>query len=254
MNQDLFDVANRSPVHQLLLYNGQIDRVPLAQIEKLKNQFTGDHKLWLESDILDFLTSNFDKDVVDSFNTIKPLAFKADLARYCILYVYGGWYFDLFVDVVNPRAISNFNTEINFIFFREVPVPPFGSIFAAVNTLFWVKDPGNPIIENVIQSCVRNITNKKYNNHPFDVTGPMVFGREIANYQLKVDDYRFLIGDCQIVDSQPTHVFNSVELDNPLVFSKRRSVSEDISNVVPTGYERHPNNYYQMWHDRDIFN
>lgn len=254
MTDGLFSLVNSSPVHQILLSKGEIDRAPWDRISKIQSQFSGKHTLWIHDQIVDFLVSNFDKDVLNAYNSVKPLAFKADLARYCILYIYGGWYFDLFVDVKDPSVLDNFDKSTNFIVFREVPVPPFGKIYSAVNTLFWVKDPGNLILENVIHRCVENINSRSYNNHPFDVTGPMVLGREIAKYQLYNDDNRFLIGDCQILDGKPTHVFNSVDLDNPLVFSSRRGISEDVSSLVPTGYELHPNNYYKMWMDRDIYN
>lgn len=254
MSNGLFDISNNSPVHQILLSKGEIDRAPWDKISKIKSQFGGKHTLWLNDQISEFLASNFDKDVLDAYHSIKPLAFKADLARYCILYIYGGWYFDLFVDVKDPRILNNFDESTNFIFFREVPVPPFGTIYAAVNTLFWVKAGGSPILENVINSCVDNIKSRSYNNHPFDVTGPMVFGREIAKYQLQNDDTRLLVGDCQIVSGKPTHVFNSIDLDDPVVFSDKRAIRDDVSFAVPTGYELHPNNYYSMWMDRNIYN
>lgn len=254
MSTGLFEVSGGSPVHQILLSNGTIDRAPWEKISKIKSQFGGKHTLWLHDQIIDLLETNFDRDVLNAYHSVKPLAFKADLARYCILYSYGGWYFDLFVDVKDPWVLDNFDSSTDFIFFREVPVPPFGTIYAAVNTLFWVKTKGNLILENVINSCVENIKTKSYNNHPFDVTGPMVFGREIAKYQINKDNTKFLIGDCQIIDGRPTHVFNSVELDNPVVFSSRRGIDEDVSSLVPSGYELHPNNYYKMWMDRNIYN
>jgi hypothetical protein len=82
----------------------------------------------------------------------------------------------------------------------------------------------------------------------------MVFGREITKYQLKNDSSGFLVGDTQMLDSMPSHVFNSVEFNNYEVFSQRRRNEDDISLEVPNGYERHPNNYYQMWFNRDIYN
>jgi mannosyltransferase OCH1-like enzyme len=249
----LFEVCNNSPIHQILLTHGEVDKIPSTRISSLKSKLLGPHTLWFDEQIVEFLRSNFTPEVLEAYQKVKPLAFKADLARYCILYVYGGWYFDLFVEVKNAEILDSFNAETNFIFFREVPVPPFGSIYAAVNTLFWVKDPGNPILKNVINECVKNIQAESYNNHPFDITGPMVFGREITKYQLLNDDYRFLMGECQLIDSKPSHMFTDVTMSDSVIFSQRRASTEDISSEVPTGYEMHPNNYYQMWFDRTVY-
>jgi len=249
----LYEESTNSLVHQIILSNGPVDRIPSHKIDKLKSEFIGDHTLWNEDMIIDLIKSNFDSNILDAFTSVKPLAFKADLARYCILYVYGGWYFDLFVDLENHEALKNFEKDIEAILFREIPVPPFGSVYSVVNTLFWFKNASHPILANLINSVASNINTKNYGQHPFDVTGPMVFGREIAKYQFDTPS-NFLIGDCQMMGSRPSHVFNTIDFDDPIVFSRRRSLNEDISKYVPTGYEKHPNNYYKMWFDRTIFN
>lgn len=254
MTTNLYDLAIQSPVHQILLSHSEIDKVPESQVAALKSNFPGPHTLWYEDKIVDLIQSNFDKSVLEAYRSIKPLAFKADLARYCILYTYGGWYFDLFVEIKDANILKKFDEDMEFIFFREIPVPPFGAVYSTANTLFWVKNAKNTILAKTIDRTVDNILNKRYNNHPFAVTGPMVFGREIANYQLSNDDHKLLIGDCQLVDSRPTHVFNVIGEPNALVFSSKRGIGEDTSSMVPTGYESHPNGYYQMWLDRDIFN
>ena len=53
-------------------------------------------KLWSLNDILALIHTEglFSREVVDAFNYASPIQ-KADLARYCILAVHGGWYFDL---------------------------------------------------------------------------------------------------------------------------------------------------------------
>ena len=42
-----------------------------------------------------FLKKFFNKDVLDAYNILKPYAYKSDLIRYCLLYIYGGIYMDL---------------------------------------------------------------------------------------------------------------------------------------------------------------
>lgn len=42
-----------------------------------------------------FIKDNFDSKVLNIYNRLKPGALKADLWRYCVLYIYGGFYVDI---------------------------------------------------------------------------------------------------------------------------------------------------------------
>src|SRR5688572_8186862 len=53
------------------------------------------HKLFSGEDIEAFLEAKFPREVQDAFHALKPYAYKADLARYCILHELGGVYADL---------------------------------------------------------------------------------------------------------------------------------------------------------------
>ena len=56
----------------------------------------GNYQLYTNDTIKDFLFE-FNREVFDCFTSLKPYAFRADLARYCLLYQFGGWYFDISV-------------------------------------------------------------------------------------------------------------------------------------------------------------
>jgi len=43
----------------------------------------------------EFIKTNFDEDTLFAFDNLKPGAFKADLWRYCVLYINGGIYVDI---------------------------------------------------------------------------------------------------------------------------------------------------------------
>jgi mannosyltransferase OCH1-like enzyme len=51
--------------------------------------------LYDDYDCREFIKKNFDKDVLNAFDTLIPGAYKADLWRYCILYKNGGIYLDI---------------------------------------------------------------------------------------------------------------------------------------------------------------
>jgi mannosyltransferase OCH1-like enzyme len=46
------------------------------------------HLIYDDNDIEIFLKEHFNKNVLDTFNSLKEGAHKADLARYCLLYIY----------------------------------------------------------------------------------------------------------------------------------------------------------------------
>lgn len=251
---NLENVARASRVHQILLAHGEVDKIPEDRIADVKSKLHGEHRLWLEEDIVQLLVDNYPPKVHEAYKSIKPLAYKADLARYCILHTYGGWYIDLFVTLGDLKVLQHFSRDTEAILFREMLVPPGGSLLSILNTIFWFKDPGHEVLENLINVVASNILNKEYGVHPFSVTGSLPFGREVAAYEMEKGTLPFLIGECSMVDGTPTHQISFVIEDNPLVISTRRKIEEDISDEVPLGYEKHPNNYYKKWLDRDIFN
>tara|TARA_R100000458_G_scaffold15025_1_gene12769 strand:+ start:57 stop:857 length:801 start_codon:yes stop_codon:yes gene_type:complete len=53
------------------------------------------HILFYDEDCVKFIKKHFNNDVLTAFNTIKPGAGKADLFRYCYLYIKGGVYSDI---------------------------------------------------------------------------------------------------------------------------------------------------------------
>ncbi len=53
-------------------------------------------------ELVAFLTENYPEPVLQAYRALTPYAFKADLARYCLLHTYGGLYSDL--SYATPRG------------------------------------------------------------------------------------------------------------------------------------------------------
>jgi GT2 family glycosyltransferase len=60
-----------------------------------------------------FIKDNFDHEVLDAYNRLKPGAFKCDLWRLCILYIHGGFYAD--IDTLCCNSLNIINTNVDFI-------------------------------------------------------------------------------------------------------------------------------------------
>ena len=60
------------------------------------------YKYYNNNDCINFLKKFFPQCVTKAFNKLKPGAFKADLFRYCYLYIKGGIYIDLDLVPLKP--------------------------------------------------------------------------------------------------------------------------------------------------------
>ena len=66
------------------------------------------YTLYDEKMVEDFLRLEYEKDIINAFNKLKPKAFKKDLASYCIAYKCGGWFSDITI-----KFIKNINQYQN---------------------------------------------------------------------------------------------------------------------------------------------
>ena len=69
-----------------------------------------DHNLYGIEEGREFIRNHFETAVVDAFDRLVPLAYKADLLRYCLLYVRGGIYSDIGISHFFPIPEHEKNT------------------------------------------------------------------------------------------------------------------------------------------------
>ena len=123
------------------------------------------HYLYDDTMCRDFISNNFNSDVLYAYDTLKPGAYKSDLWRYCILYKYGGIYLDIkyscinnfkFIDLIDKEYFCNDNINSN------------NGIY---NGLIICK-PKNSILYECIQEIIINTKTKSFTNDSLSVTGP----------------------------------------------------------------------------------
>jgi mannosyltransferase OCH1-like enzyme len=129
------------------------------------------YSLYLDSDIEDFLATYFDENVLSAYRKLKPGAFKADLWRYCILYINGGIYVDY--KMISKQSFSEFiksSHELVLVFspiecIRMGFTPMYSALIAAV--------PRHPYIKKCIDQTVENILSE-ISPYPdlLGITGP----------------------------------------------------------------------------------
>jgi mannosyltransferase OCH1-like enzyme len=117
-----------------------------------------------DNDCREFIKNHFSIAVLNAFDKLKPGAFKADLWRCCILYVYGGIYLDIKFSCVNGFKFITLTNDEYFV--RD-----YGNDLAVYNALMICK-PHNHILLNSIKQIVQNVQLEYYGTSPLEVTGP----------------------------------------------------------------------------------
>lgn len=145
-----------------------------------------EHEIFYDNDCISFIKNNFNKDVLRAFNKIKSGAGKADLFRYCYLYIKGGVYTDIDnIPVIPLSKIIKENDE--FIscldhLYRGVSHEFNGQSFG-IHQSFIISVPRHPFLGMAIKLCTYNIINGlKHDghdgagkfNHPALQTHPLI--------------------------------------------------------------------------------
>jgi mannosyltransferase OCH1-like enzyme len=123
-----------------------------------------------------FIQQHFPNNVLEAYDTLLPGAYKADLWRYCVLYIHGGFYMDcrMYPYASFDSIITN-KTE----FMTCIDVTPNMAYQAILGSV-----PKSPVLKYAIDKCVENIQNRRKNTGDLGVTGPKIIGMAI-NHWLK---------------------------------------------------------------------
>lgn len=125
------------------------------------------YHLFDDRDCFDFIETHFDECVADAYEQLIPGAYKADLWRYCVLYVQGGIYLD-----IKYRCMGDF--KLIQLADRECFGHDFS--FPGVMNNFMVCRPKNEKMLQCINQIVLNVQKKHYGNNALEPTGPMLLG------------------------------------------------------------------------------
>ena len=125
------------------------------------------HYLYDDKMCAEFIKNNFHDDVYKAFNKLKPGAYKADLWRYCVLYIHGGVYMDIkFQTVEGFKLIS--------IIEKEHFVEDLKESGNGIYNAFMISYPKNPTLLEAIGNIVINTQNNYYGEGPLSPTGPIL--------------------------------------------------------------------------------
>lgn len=121
-----------------------------------------------------FIEKHFDQSVLKAFDSLRPMAYKADLFRYCLLYEMGGMYADLSLYFFSPVNQADQNTKLTV--FREVSNR---APWILSNSLI-LAAPGMPVFAACIDRIVEHVDKDYYGVNALCPTGPNLFGAQLA--------------------------------------------------------------------------
>ena len=130
------------------------------------------HRLYDRDAIRAFLRRHMESDVAWAFEELLPYAYRADLARLCLLYEFGGAYADLSVFFHAPLPVGSGKLAV----FRDRAV---AAPWIVSNTII-AAPPRLPALEAAIRMIVANCRKRHRGVSSLCPTGPVLFGKAIA--------------------------------------------------------------------------
>ena len=217
-------------------------------IEKNKNY---SYFLFDDNDCKEFIKKHFEINIYIAYCRIIPGAFKADLWRYCVLYIYGGVYVD--IDTICYNEIDLFlNDDIEFM----TPIDLNNGINTGTHNLFnafIASVPKHPILLNCINLVVYNIENNIIPQSNLNFAGPGVLGKATNKY-LNLDDESSFLGkqgfhdNCKIKFLHFEFISEFVKDNNNILFQNKNGNSvikeiydNEIKNINYIDWGKCPN-------------
>ena len=134
------------------------------------NNLTYQYKFYNAAERVQFLKKNFKSSVLNAYDSIIPGAFKADLFRYCILYVEGGVYAD--ADTICLKPLDQYiKAGDSLLVVRDDPMAK-----KLLANAFIAASPKHPLLWEAINKATSNIASREERFY-LDYTGPGLLGK-----------------------------------------------------------------------------
>lgn len=215
------------------------------------------HQLFTNSSIREIISRNFGSDVLAAYDKLIPFAYKSDLARYCIMYCYGGVYADIAIYFFRPWSISYLTSadthkaphnSVKMGLFQDFQS---ASVWDTANGIFSCP-PRHKALALAIKSVCENVKAEYYGKNSLCPTGPTLFGRAIAR---TCEPEELIVGSSVWVN--PTEALKGIitershgfVFDNKLIALRRKRGGRPLSEIGIKG----GNDYSNLWQSKNIY-
>lgn len=121
--------------------------------------------------------SSFGERVLSAYDKLIPGAYRSDLWRLCVLYVYGGVYMDL---KLHPTHGFNDIIDEESSLVMAVEEPQSTDFRPSMLTSFIAAVPRHPFLLACIEAIVDRVEKNEYGINEWDVTGPLLYASVIT--------------------------------------------------------------------------
>ena len=148
-----------------------------------------------KNDRRNFIKDNFPKKVLDAYDILIPGAYKADLWRYCVLYIHGGVYADIKLVLCNSlNNLLDFNTRFTSVKEKNGLKVISGGV---LNNFICVM-PKHPFLKKAIDLVVKHVTTGYFGRRSIAPTGPLALGTAINLVLGRPERQKFVVGKHKI--------------------------------------------------------
>jgi hypothetical protein len=248
-------------IHQILINDSgalPTKLPPYAEMcVKTITNFYGEeeYNLYCGKEIEEIIKNNFDQNVFNSYQKLKPYGFKSDLARYCLLYLYGGLYIDLNLKFVG-KLEEEFLSKLNFFSFRDIVRTSIRS-WSVSNSIIFAKKY-SPIMKKCIEIIIENCEKEYYGISSIEVTGCVVLGKAIMTSSEDLDLISTTGELCWIDElSENDFIYDKAFLmDDDRIIAYRKPLnangSRTCGDISYLGFSE-TNNYLEMWNNKNVY-
>ena len=210
-----------------------------------------EYRMFRNADVLELLRTRFPPVVQEAYHAMRPFAYQADLARYCILYQYGGLYADLSYYLLSPVSFTDDKATV----FRGKLI---SSPWDMSNGLMFTP-PRHKAIARAIQLVCANVKRRYYGINALCPTGPVLIGKAFA-MTCEAEDLRTgaakLLPRSRITGLAPDLAIPPEDMIHSLIYrevliavKRKRLRSPGLTDFgVTTG-----NSYSDMWNEGNVY-
>lgn len=234
-------------ISQIVITDPPIDRLPpeleSAGLSVRQHILHDTHVIYTLDDLRTWIPQHYGTEMLKVFDKLRPYAYKADLARYLLLYRLGGWYFDISVRVVQP--VAEIGDVVEMITFLDLPQHS-GVTYACSNAVMYAR-AGSEILAQTIRDICAHAAGHFYGENALYPTGPVCLGRNVARFG---DGSNVLAGTLMALTPEFQKKNRAFVLpDGTLLALSKPDSQSGLAHMGLTG----GNSYYELYKARRIY-
>lgn len=200
-------------------------------------------KYYTDNEARKFIIKNFNKDIVWAYDKLIPGSYKADLFRYCILYINGGIWSDLtdkflvpinsFIDFNKDKLVLSLDNMVG----KEDSIKEKG-----IQISFMATIPNNKLFLDLINQVVKNCNQNNYSHSTLGITGPIMCGEILDKNKTKYDFF----DDIKLLRFDGKYFYDKTNRK----IIKWKTLHSDLNNILNRTNKDH---YSYLWKNKKVY-